>query len=68
MDKRLLALVADHQLARKRQRRNLAILALTVAAGLAGLLYAIGEVARSQQVTQSVIDPAKLPPIRPGPQ
>jgi hypothetical protein len=68
MDKRLLALVADEQRMRKRQVRNLLILALAVSLGLGGLVYALKEVARANKPAQVVIDPARLPPIRPGPQ
>ena len=69
MDKRLLELVADGQLMRKRQVRNLLILALAVGLGLGGIVYALKEVGRANQPpAASAIDPARLPPIRPGPQ
>ena len=61
-------MAADDELARKRQWRNLAILAVAVILGLSGLLYALKEVARANQANHVVIDPARLPPIRPGPQ
>lgn len=67
MDKRLLALVADEQRIRKRQMRNLLLLAVAVSFGLGGLVYALKEVAKANRPAQVVIDPARLPPIRPGP-
>lgn len=67
MDKRLLALVDEEQRMRKRQLRNLLILALAVSFGLGGLLYALNEVAKANRPAQVQIDPARLPPIRPGP-
>ena len=68
MDKHLLAIVADQQRMRKRQARNLLILAVAVLLGLGGLAYALKEVARANQPAKVVIDPARLPPIAPGPQ
>ena len=68
MDKRFLAAVADERLRRKRHARNVVILALAVLLGLGGLVYAVKEVARANRPAQVVIDPARLPPIRPGPQ
>ena len=66
MDKRILELVNEEDLWRRRQVRNLVILALAVAVALGGLVYAVGEVARSQRADKVVIDPKSLPPIRPG--
>jgi hypothetical protein len=69
MDERLLRIAAREHRDRSHQARNLAILAIAVAAGLGGITYALKEVARSQpQQAKVVIDPAQLPPIRPGPQ
>ena len=68
MDKRLLALVAEEDHLRKQQVRNLLVLALAVVLGLGGLAYALNEVARANKPAKVVIDPARLPPIRPGPQ
>ena len=67
MDKHLLAIVADERLMRKRQVRNLLVLAVAVLLGLGGLVYALKEVARAHQPAKVVIDPAHLPPIAPGP-
>jgi hypothetical protein len=67
MDKHLLAFAADEQLMRKRQGRNLLVLAVAVVVGLGGLVYALKEVARANQPAKVVIDPARLPPITPGP-
>ena len=64
----LLRLAAAEHQQRKRQIRFLIILAVSVAAGLGGITYAIKELGRSQQPDKVVIDPARLPPIRPGPQ
>jgi hypothetical protein len=63
----LLQYAADEHRQRKRYLRTFVILAVCVAAGLGGLLYALREVARSQQPDKVVIDPSRLPPIRPGP-
>ena len=68
MDKRLLELAADERLLRKRQVRNLAILVLAVLLGLGGLVYALKEVGRANRPAAVAVDPAHLPPIRPGPQ
>ena len=57
----------DEHRQRKRHLRTLVILAVSVALGLGGLLYALKEVARSQP-DKVVVDPSRLPPIRPGPQ
>ena len=67
MDKHLLAIVADEQSMRKRQLRNLLVLAVAVLLGLGGLAYALKEVARATQPAKVVIDPSRLPPIAPGP-
>jgi hypothetical protein len=67
MDKRLLELVDDERHMRKRQWRNLCLLAVAVALGLGGLMYALKEVARTNPRSHVVIDPARLPPIHPGP-
>jgi hypothetical protein len=68
MDKRVLELVADERLMRKRQVRNLLILAVAVLVGLGGLMVALKEVARTNPPSAAAVDPARLPPIRPGPQ
>ena len=51
---------------RRRQKVIVLILVIAVAVGLGGLLYGVAELGRSQSV-KVAIDPAKLPPIRPGP-
>jgi hypothetical protein len=50
----------------KRHLRTFLILAVAVAVGLGGLVYALKEVARSQP-DKVVVDPSRLPPIQPGP-
>ena len=60
---KLAASERDH---RRKQRRALVILVVSVAVGLGAIVYAVNEVARTQPA-KVVIDPAKLPPIRPGP-
>ena len=64
-EKLLRAAAAEHE-ARKRHVRTLVILAVSIAAALGGLVYALKEVSQSQQAGQAVIDPSRLPPIRPG--
>lgn len=64
---KLLRLAAAEHRQRKRHARTFAILAVSVAAALGGLLYGLKEVARTSQPTQVAVDPSKLPPIRPGP-
>ena len=64
----LLEYAAQEHRQRKRHLRTLVILAVCVAAALAGLVYALKEVSRSQQPDKVVVDPSRLPPIRPGPQ
>ena len=68
MDKRLVELIADERQMRKRQVRNLLILALAVTLGLGGLVFALKEVGRTAPSGAAVVDTARLPPIRPGPQ
>ena len=69
MDKRLLEYAAREHVQRKRQVRNLVILALVVTLGLGGIVYALRELGRAQGPANKVfIDPSRLPPIRPGPQ
>ena len=67
MDKRLLELIDDERHRRKRQWRNLSLLAVAMTLGLGGLVYALKEVARANRPSHVVIDPARLPPIQPGP-
>ena len=62
---------ATHILAQERertrkQRRAAIILFVAVALGLGAIAYGLSELARTQPA-KVVIDPAKLPPIRPGP-
>jgi len=64
----LLRLAAEEHQRRKHHVRVMLILAVSIAAVLGGIVYAIKDVARSQQPDKVVIDPARLPPIRPGPQ
>jgi hypothetical protein len=59
-------LVEEEQSQRKRQMRNLVILAVAITAGMGGIVYALKEVARTQP-PKVQIDVSKLPPIRPGP-
>jgi hypothetical protein len=67
MERRFLEMAAQEHVRRKRQTRNLVVLALAVALALGGIVYAVKEFARSQQpVNKVVIDPSQLPPIRPG--
>lgn len=65
-EKLLRAAAAEHG-QRKRHVRTLVILAVSIAAALGALLYGLKEVAQSQQAGQAVVDPSRLPPIRPGP-
>ena len=51
---------------RSRQLRAILILAISVLVGLGGIVYALNELGGAQPA-KVVIDPAKLPPIRPGP-
>jgi hypothetical protein len=50
----------------RRQRRTVLILLTCIVVGLGVIVYALEEVAKTQPA-KVVIDPAKLPPIRPGP-
>ena len=59
--------IADPRLQRRRQARAIAILVVTIAAGMGAILYGLHEVARTQP-PKVVIDPASLPAIRPGSQ
>ena len=59
-------LAEAHRDKRRRQIRTLLILAVAITLGLGGIVYALNELARTQPA-KVVIDPAKLPPIRPGP-
>jgi len=51
----------------RRERRALLVLLVILAVGLGAIAYALEEVARTQPA-KVVIDPARLPAIRPGPQ
>ena len=59
-------LAEAHHAKRRRQIRTLLILAVAITLGLGAIVYALNELARTQPA-KVVIDPAKLPPIRPGP-
>lgn len=63
----LARLAANEHLHRRRQKRLALVLAIAVALGIGGLLYALDEWGQSQRAPVVEIDPAKLPPIRPGP-
>jgi hypothetical protein len=60
---RLVASERDHG---RRQRRALITLLVCLVLGLGFIVYALEQVAKTQP-PKVVIDPAKLPPIRPGP-
>jgi hypothetical protein len=62
----LARLAAEQREHRRRQIRTLLVLAVAITLGLGGIVYALNELARTQPA-KVVIDPAKLPPIRPGP-
>ena len=64
---KLMRVAADEHRQRKRHVRTLLILAVSIAAVLGGLVFALKEVSQSQQAGQAVVDPSRLPPIRPGP-
>jgi hypothetical protein len=52
---------------RRQQFRALIILVVSLAVGVGLIVYALDQVAKTTQPAKVVIDPAKLPPIRPGP-
>ena len=60
-------ILAQEQDRRRKQRRAAIILFVCVALGLGAIAYGLTEMSRAQPA-KVVIDPAKLPPIRPGPQ
>ena len=60
-------IVAEERERRRKQRRAAVILFVSIALVLGTITYALTEMSRSQPA-KVVIDPAKLPPIRPGPQ
>lgn len=62
----LASLAASERDHNRRQRRALLILLVSLVVGLGVIVYALEEVAKTQP-PKVVIDPAKLPPIRPGP-
>jgi hypothetical protein len=62
----LARLAANERAHRRQQKRIMVILAITVALGVGGVLYAVNELGKTQPA-KVAIDPAKLPPIRPGP-
>jgi hypothetical protein len=63
---RLAAMQRDNASHQRNHRRNLVILAVSVVLGLGMIAYALHELGRAEP-PRVVIDPAKLPPIRPGP-
>ena len=65
-DNALRRLVAEEQSRHKRRARNLAILAVAMAAGFGSLVYALKELARDQP-PKVQIEVSKLPPVRPSP-
>ena len=67
IDTDILARLAESErTSRRRQKWIVLILVIAVAAGLGGILYGVSELGKSQPA-KVAIDPAKLPPIRPGP-
>jgi hypothetical protein len=58
-------LAQDHN-RRRGQRRAAIILFVSIALGLGAITYVVKELSRDRPA-KVVIDPAKLPPIRPGP-
>lgn len=62
----LARLAENESTQRRRQKWIVLILVIAVAVGLGGVIYVVSELGRSQPA-KVVIDPAKLPPIRPGP-
>jgi hypothetical protein len=62
----LTSLAASEREHGRRQRRALLILLVCLVVGLGVIVFALEEVAKTQP-PKVVIDPAKLPPIRPGP-
>jgi hypothetical protein len=63
----LASLAASEREHGRRQRRTVLILLVCLVVGMGVIIYALEEVAKTQPA-KVVIDPAKLPPIRPGPQ
>ena len=59
-------ILGQEQDRRRKQRRAAIILFVAVALGLGAIAYGLSELAGTQPA-KVVIDPAKLPPIRPGP-
>jgi hypothetical protein len=59
-------LAADERKHRRQQVRYAVILAVSLALGAGAIVYALNELGKSQP-EKVVIDPAKLPPIPPGP-
>ena len=62
----LSSLAASEREHSRRQRRAILILVVCLVAGLGAIVYGLEQVAKTQP-PRVVIDPAKLPPIRPGP-
>lgn len=68
VDPATLAKLAANERAHRRVQKRLAlVLAIAVILGIGGLLYALNEWGQSQRAPVVEVDPAKLPPIRPGP-
>ena len=59
-------ILAQEQERQRKQRRAAVILFVAIALGVGAIAYGLSEMARTQPA-KVVIDPAKLPPIRPGP-
>lgn len=59
-------LAADERKHRRQQVRYAVILAVSLALGAGAIVYALNELGKGQP-EKVVIDPAKLPPIPPGP-